>query len=152
MLRPHSRGSVRLSSKKPTAAPLIDPAFLTDERDVTGMLNAMRLARQLGQTAALGKWRRKELLPGPAIFSDAEMRAYLRRSLGTYWHPSGTCAMGSSPDAVVGLDLKVRGVDGLRVADASVMPSVPGANLNATVLAIAERAADIIRPSSLAGV
>ncbi len=152
MLRPHSRGSVRLSSRKPTAAPLIDPAFLTDERDVTGMLDAMRLARQLGQTAALGKWRKKELLPGPAIFSDAEMRAYLRRSLGTYWHPAGTCAMGSSPDAVVGLDLKVRGVDGLRVADASVMPSVPGANLNATVLAIAERAADIIRPSFLAGV
>jgi choline dehydrogenase len=149
MLRPHSRGSVRLASKDPTAAPLIDPAFLTDERDVTGMLNAMRLARQLGQTRSLAEWRNKELLPGPDVSTDAELRAYLRRSLGTYWHPAGTCAMGSTPDAVVDLDLRVHGVEGLRVADASVMPSIPGANLNATVLAIAERAAEIIHPSSV---
>jgi choline dehydrogenase len=144
MLRPHSRGSVRLASKDPIAAPLIDPAFLTDERDVTGMLNAMRLARQLGQTAAMAKWRKEELLPGPDVSTDTEPRAFLRRSLGTYWHPVGTCAMGSAPDAVVDLDLKVHGVEGLRVVDASVMPSVPGANLNATVLAIAERAAELI--------
>jgi choline dehydrogenase len=144
MLRPHSRGSVRLGTADPTAAPLIDPAFLTDERDVVGMLNAMRLARQLGQTTAMAKWRKEEVLPGPDVSSEAEVRAYLRRSIGTYWHPAGTCAMGSAPTAVVDLDLKVNGVDGLRVVDASVMPSVPGANLNATVLAIAERAADII--------
>ena len=74
--------------------------------------------------------------------NDAELRAYLGRSLGTYWHPAGTCAMGSASDAVVDLDLRERGLAALRVADASVMPSVPGANLNATVLAIAERAAD----------
>jgi choline dehydrogenase len=144
MLRPHSRGSVRLASKDPTAAPLIDPAFLTDERDVTGMLNAMRLARRLGETTAMAKWRKEELLPGPDVSIDTELRAYLRRSLGTYWHPAGTCAMGSEPDAVVDLDLRVHGVDGLRVADASVMPSVPAANPNATVVAIAERAAEII--------
>jgi len=74
MLRPHSRGSVRLASKNPTAAPLIDRAFLTDERDVTGMLNAMRLARRLGQTAALAKWRTSELLPGPKMSNDAELQ------------------------------------------------------------------------------
>jgi choline dehydrogenase len=148
MLRPHSRGSVRLASKDPSAAPLIDPAFLSDERDMTGMLNAMRLARRLGQAAAMAKWRKKELLPGPDVSTDTELRAYLRRSLGTYWHPAGTCAMGSAPDAVVDIDLRVHGVDGLRVVDASVMPSVPGANLNATVLALAERAAEIIHQSS----
>jgi choline dehydrogenase len=150
MLRPHSRGSVRLATKDPTAAPLIDPAFLTDERDAVGMLDAMRLARRLGQTTAMAKWRKEELLPGPDVSTEAELRAYLRRSLGTYWHPAGTCAMGSAPTAVVDLDLKVRGVEGLRVVDASVMPSVPGANLNATVLAIAERAADIICRSPFA--
>jgi choline dehydrogenase len=144
MLRPHSRGSVRLASKDPTTAPLIDPAFLTDERDVTGMLDAMRLARQLGQTTAMAKWRKQEVLPGPYVSTDTELRAYLRRSVGTYWHPAGTCAMGSEPDAVVDLDLGVRGVDGLRVVDASVMPSVPAANPVVTVLAIAERAVEII--------
>jgi choline dehydrogenase len=150
MLRPHSRGSVRLATKDPTAAPLIDPALLTDDRDVTGMLNAMRLARRLGQSAAMAKWRKEELLPGPDVSTETELRAYLRRSVGTYWHPAGTCAMGSAPTAVVDLDLKVNGVEGLRVADASVMPSVPGANLNATVLAIAERAAEIICRSPFA--
>jgi choline dehydrogenase len=150
MLRPYSRGSVRLVTKDPTAAPLIDPAFLTDERDAVGMLNAMRLARRLGQTTAMAKWRKEELLPGPDVSTEAELRAFLRRSLGTYWHPAGTCAMGSAPTAVVDLDLKVNGVEGLRVVDASVMPSVPGANLNATVLAIAERAAEIICRSPFA--
>jgi choline dehydrogenase len=144
MLRPHSRGSVRLATTEPTAAPLIDPAFLTDERDVVGMLDAMRLGRRLGETRAMGEWRNEEILPGPDVSTEAELRAYLRRSVGTYWHPAGTCAMGSTPTAVVDLDLKVNGVDGLRVVDASVMPSVPGANLNATVLAIAERAAEMI--------
>jgi choline dehydrogenase len=144
MLRPHSRGSVRLASKDPTTAPLIDPAFLSDERDVTGMLNAMRLARRLGETTAMAKWRKEEFLPGPDVSTDTELRAYLRRSLDTYWHPAGTCAMGSEPDAVVDLDLRVHGLDGIRVVDASVMPWVPAANPNATVLAIAERAADII--------
>jgi choline dehydrogenase len=114
------------------------------------MLNAMRLARQLGQTKSLAKWRNKEVLPGPEVSTDTELRAYLRRSLGTYWHPAGTCAMGSTPNAVVDLDLRVLGVEGLRVADASVMPSIPGANLNATVLAIAERAAEIIHHSPVA--
>jgi choline dehydrogenase len=150
MLRPHSRGSVRLATTDPTAAPLIDPAFLTDERDAVGMLKALRLARRLGQTTAMAKWRKEELHPGPDVSTEAELLAYLRRSLGTYWHPAGTCAMGSAPTAVVDLDLKVRGVEGLRVVDASVMPSVPGANLNATVLAIAERAAEIICRSPLA--
>ena len=144
MLRPHSRGSVRLASNNPALAPLIDPALLDDERDVTGMLNTMRLARRLGQTKALAKWRKEEILPGSDVSTEAELRAYLRRSVGTYWHPAGTCAMGSAPEAVVDLDLKVNGVEGLRVVDASVMPSVPGANLNATVVAIAERAAEII--------
>jgi choline dehydrogenase len=145
MLQPHSRGSVRLASPDPGAAPLIDPGFLTDERDVTFNLNAFRAARALGESHALAAWRGEEAIPGPEVSSDEQLLAYLRQSLGTYFHPAGTCRMGSGPEAVTDTELRVRGVGGLRVVDASVMPSLPAANPNATVLAIAEKAAELIR-------
>jgi choline dehydrogenase len=143
-LRPHSRGSLVLASADPTAAPLIDPAFLTDERDLTRMVTALELARGVGGSRALAQWRDKEVFPGPASQDADELHAYLRRSVGTYFHPVGTCRMGSDPESVVDANLRVRGISRLRVADASVMPTLVAANPNATVLAIAERAAAMI--------
>lgn len=145
VLRPHSRGSVRLASAEPTAPPLIDPGFFTDERDIALMLRAARAAREVGAADALKPWRAAEVIPGPRVSSDDELVAYLRRAAGTYFHPVGTCRIGSGTDAVVDTELRVRGVEGLRVADAAVMPSPPAANPNATVLAIAEKAAALIR-------
>jgi choline dehydrogenase len=144
VLRPHSRGSVMLASNDPEAAPLIDPGLLRDERDMRTMLGGLRLAREVGAAAALAEWRKEEVQPGPTVRAEAQERDYLRRSTGTYNHPVGTCRLGVDERAVTDLELRVRGLDGLRVADASVMPSIPGANTNATVLAIAERAAAII--------
>jgi choline dehydrogenase len=148
MLRPHSRGSVRLASSDPTAAPLIDPAFLTDERDVAFMVQAARVAREVSAADALAPWRDAEVIPGPGTSSDEELLAYLRHGVGTYFHPVGTCRMGTDGDAVTDTELRVHGVEGLRVADASVMPSLPAANPNASVLAIAEKAADLIRAAA----
>jgi choline dehydrogenase len=111
---------------------------------MTGMLAALELARRVGESQALAEWRHKEELPGPASQDADELRAFLRRSVGTYFHPVGTCRMGSEPQAVVDANLRVRGISGLRVADASVMPTLVAANPNATVLAIAERAAAMI--------
>jgi choline dehydrogenase len=144
-LRPHSRGSVMLTSKDPEAAPVIDPGLLSDERDMRTMLTALRLTREIGAAPALAEWRKEEVQPGPTVRTEPRERDYLRRSTGTYNHPIGTCRLGIDERAVTDLELRVRGIDGLRVADASVMPSIPGANTNATVLAIAERAAAIIR-------
>ena len=143
-IRPHSRGTVLLASSDPDVSPLIDPGLLTDERDMRTMLSALRLAREIGDAPALAEWRREEAQPGPAVQTEAQERDYLRRSTGSYSHPVGTCRLGVDERAVTDLELRVRGVDGLRVADASVMPSIPAAPTNATVLAIAERAAAII--------
>jgi choline dehydrogenase len=142
LLAPLSRGSVTLASADPGSAPLIDPGLLTDDRDVADMLAGLRLARAVGTSPLLAPWRMSEVFPGVAVQTGNELRR--SGSVGTYFHPVGTCKLGTDPDAVVDLQLRVRGVEGLRVADASVMPSLPAANTNATVLAIAERAAAII--------
>ena len=144
LLQPYSRGSVRLVSNDPSAPPSIDPGFLTDERDVAGMLTGLRIAREIGGSQALAAWREAEVLPGAQVRAVAELRAFLNRSIGTYFHGVGTCRMGTGPDAVVDTQLRIHGIDGLRIVDASVMPSIPGANTNTTVLAIAERAAELI--------
>ena len=151
LLQPHSRGSVRLVSNDPTVAPSIDPGFLTDERDVAGMLNGLRIAREIGGSQALAAWREAEVLPGPQVTTVAKMRQFLNRAIGTYFHGVGTCRIGIAADAVVDTQLRVHGIEGLRIADASVMPSIPGANTNATVLAIAERAAATITTENSAG-
>jgi len=144
MLAPHSRGSVRLVSSDPAAAPLIDPAFLTDQRDVEFMVRAARAARELGESDALQAWRDEEVVPGRQATSDEDLAAYLRQSISTYFHPVGTCRMGTGPSAVTDVRLRVHGLDRLRIADASVMPTLPAANPNAAVVAVAERAADLI--------
>jgi choline dehydrogenase len=145
LMLPRSRGTVRLASAEPGTPPLIDPNYYADPRDLETFAAGLRAAREIGRAAALDPWRGEEVLPGPDVNDDASLRAYLRRNLSTYAHPGGTCQMGTDGHAVVGTDLRVRGISGLRVADASVMPSAPSANTNATVYAIAERAADLIQ-------
>jgi choline dehydrogenase len=144
LLAPFSRGSLRLASNVPGAAPTIDPRYYTDPRDLDMMVAGLRMAREIGCADALAPWRGPEALPGPGVVGDEQLRAYLRRNIRSYSHYAGTCALGTDELAVVDTELRVRGVDGLRVADASVMPSPASANTNATVYAIAERAADLI--------
>jgi choline dehydrogenase len=96
------------------------------------------------QASALAAWRREEVAPGPEVTDEEALRAYVKASFISYYHPVGTCAMGNTELSVVDSELRVRGIDGLRVADASVMPSIPSNNTNATVYAIADRAAELI--------
>jgi len=145
LMLPRSRGTVRLASAQPGTPPLIDPNYYADPRDLHAFAAGLRAAREIGSARALDEWRGEEVLPGPGVNDDASLRAYLRRNLSTYAHPGGTCRIGTDADAVVGTDLRVHGIGGLRVADASVMPSAPSANTNATVYAIAERAATLIQ-------
>ncbi|NEB03090.1 GMC family oxidoreductase N-terminal domain-containing protein [Streptomyces sp. SID13726] len=141
---PHSSGTVRLSDARPGSAPVVDPGYLSDERDLEVMRRGLVLARRIGQADALAEWRKQEAVPGSWTRREAE-DDYIRRSLGAYFHFTGTCRMGHGPDTVVDpADLRVHEMAGLRVADASVMPSIPSANTNATVYAIAERAAELI--------
>ena len=148
LMLPRSRGTVRLASAEPGTPPLIDPNYYADPRDLHTFAAGLRAAREIGRAAALDQWRGEEVLPGPDVNDDASLRAYLRRNLSTYAHPGGTCRIGTDGHAVVDTDLRVHGISGLRVADASVMPSAPSANTNATVYAIAERAAHLIQAQS----
>jgi len=144
--RPDSRGSVRLAGAAPQTRPLIDPGLLADDRDLDRLEEGVRLVRQAAAQPGLAKLAQAEVWPGPDVRDRAGLRGYIRRGVGSYWHPAGTCRMGHDPAAVVDPDLRVHGLTGLRVADASVMPTIPNAHPNATVLAIAERAADLIPP------
>jgi len=146
-----SRGRLTLGSRDPRHRPQIDPGYLSDVRDLNALAAGVRTARDYGTAAPLSKICTAELAPGDGAHTDHEMRDYIRGSLVTLYHPVGTCAMGgdvaksaSGYDSVVDPMLRVRGVDGLRVVDASVMPTLPRGNTNAPVIAIAERAADLI--------
>jgi choline dehydrogenase len=141
---PASRGSVRLASADPRQAPLIDPGFLREPRDVDRLEAGLRLIRQAAASTALRAAGQAEAWPGPEVTTSAGLRQYIRRTVSSYYHPAGTCRLGADADAVTDLRLRVRGVTGLRVADASVMPAIPNAHPSATVLAIAERAAELI--------
>jgi choline dehydrogenase len=144
VVAPDSRGTVRLASGDPGQAPLIDPGFLTEPGDTDRLMAGLRLIRQACARPALRATMRAEVWPGPGVTSSAALRHYIRRTVGSYYHPAGTCRMGTGNDAVADPQLRVRGISGLRVADASVMPVIPNAPLAATVYAIAERAADLI--------
>jgi choline dehydrogenase len=144
-IRPYSRGTVRLETSDPTRPPLVDPNYLGDDRDLRTMLDGLAIARTIGEASALDRWRGKELTPGPDARDEDALREYLRAATSTYFHPVGTCAMGETEEAAVDSALRVHGIDGLRVVDASVMPSLPSNNPMATVYGIAERAAELIR-------
>jgi choline dehydrogenase-like flavoprotein len=143
-LRPRSRGTVRLTSADPAAAPLIDPNYWSDPYDREGSLKGLRLARDILSQPALRPFVLAERLPGQAIKSDEDLMQYAYRSCKTDHHPVGTCAMGPGENAVTTPDLKVRGIEGLRVVDASVMPFVPSCNTNAPTIMVAEKASDAI--------
>jgi choline dehydrogenase len=146
-----SRGFVRLRSNDPRHKPAIDPAYLSDGADIDPLVSGLRMAREFAAAGPMAKLCTVELAPGPGVRTDTELREYIRRDLGTLFHPVGTCTMGgdsrlaaSKLTSVVDPELRVRGIDGLRVVDASVMPAVPRGNTNAPTIAIAERAADLI--------
>lgn len=144
-LHPRSRGTVRLSSSDPAAAPLIDPNYWSDPHDRTMSLEGLKLAREIMQQAALKPYVMAERLPGPKVMTDEQLFDYGCANAKTDHHPVGTCKMGRGPDAVVGLDLKVHGVEGLRVCDSSVMPRVPSCNTNAPTIMVGEKGSDLIR-------
>jgi len=146
-----SRGRILLSSADPRHRPLIDPAYLADPADLDALVRGIGLVREIARARPMRKMCSAELAPGPDLRSDADLRDFVRRDVSTLYHPVGTCAMGSESRldasglaAVVDTDLRVRGVEGLRVVDAAVMPTVPRGNTNAPTIAIAERAADLI--------
>jgi len=144
VMLPFSRGSVRLSGPDAGAPPIVDPNYFSDERDLRAMVSALRVARQIGAASAYSPWRAAEAAPGPAADDDDALRNFAKAAYQSYSHPVGTCAMGDTDMSVVDGELRVHGISGLRVADASVMPSIPSANTAATVYAIAERAAELI--------
>lgn len=143
--RPKSRGRVRLRSADHRDAPLLDPRYLSDPSDWQGMRDALSLARELLSQPAFAPYRGAELRPGRRVRSRAEIDAYIRRSASSGYHPCGTCRMGSGPAAVVDGRLRLHGIEGLRVADGSVIPSIPSGNLNAPTIMIGEKAAAMIR-------
>lgn len=144
VVAPDSRGSVLLASANPQAAPLIDPSFLREAPDLDRLAEGLNLVRHAAAETAFVDPRRAEVWPGGNVRTTAGLRGYIRRTVGSYYHPAGTCRMGTGPEAVVDPQLRVHGITGLRVADASVIPTIPNAHPNATVLTIAERAAELI--------
>lgn len=145
-LRPRSRGRIGLLSADPLDDPMIDPHYLSEPEDLDRLVTGARIARNVLAQPAFDSFRGAEIFPGESVSSDDEgaMRAFVRRKAGTIYHPVGSCRMGEDDEAVVDLRLRVHGIDGLRVVDASVMPKLIGGNTNAPVIAIAERAADLV--------
>ena len=150
-LRPESRGSVHIRAAQHDAHPAIRPNYLSDSLDQQTAIAGLRWARTLAEQPALTPFIEHELEPGEALQSDEDLLAYARETGGTIYHPVGTCKMGMEGDkmAVVDDQLRVRGTTGLRVVDASVMPRLVSGNTNAPTIAIAEKASDMIRASSI---
>ncbi|WP_407975955.1 GMC family oxidoreductase [Brucella pseudogrignonensis] len=144
-LHPRSRGTVRLASNDPAAAPLIDPNYWSDPHDRKMSLEGLKIAREILQQDALKPYVMAERLPGPKVVSDDDLFDYACANAKTDHHPVGTCRMGTDAMAVVDLELKVRGLEGLRVCDSSIMPRVPSCNTNAPTIMVGEKGADIIR-------
>ena len=149
VLRPQSKGRVFLESKDPKKAPGIDPNFFGEQRDFDVLLKGAKLTREILNAPALSKYRGKEIYTTPDM-TDAEWEKHIRDRADTVYHPVGTCKMGTDELSVVDPTLRVRGVDGLRVVDASVMPTLIGGNTNAPTIMIAEKAADLIKQAQVA--
>jgi len=146
-VRPESVGTVTLDSTNPTADPVIDPQYLTAEPDLTVLREGIKKAREIAQADAFDDIRGDEVWPGEDVQTDAEIEAHVRDTAHTVYHPIGTCKMGPAEDdlAVVDPQLRVRGVEGLRVADASIMPKITSGNTNAPSIVIGEKVADLIK-------
>ncbi len=140
LMRPRSRGTVKLTSNDPLAPALIDPNYLSEPRDLDLLAEGVAIARELGAAAAFADWRAQEIYPGPNSVSAADRRNFVLRAANSFHHPIGTCRIG----AVVDGALHVKGVTGLRVIDASVLPGIPQAMINAATIAVAEKASDLV--------
>jgi choline dehydrogenase len=143
-LRPTSRGTVRIKSNDPRQAPAMRPNYLSTELDCETTVAGLKLARIIAATRAMKDYTLEEYRPGPDARSDADLLDFARNHGATIFHPVGTCRMGVDRDAVVDPQLRVNGVDGLRVVDASVMPTLVSGNTNWPTVMIAEKAADLI--------
>lgn len=142
VLRPESRGSV--TRKDMAGAPVIDLGLLSDDRDMARLVKGITLARQILRQGPMAQHGLSEIIPGNTVETDADLRAYIRANARTVYHPVGTCAMGTGASAVVDPKLRVRGIQGLRVVDASIMPTIVSGNTNAPAIMIAEKAAEMI--------
>ena len=140
LMRPRSRGSVTLATNDPRAPAVIDPNFLSDPADLSVLIEGVTLARRLGAAAAFAEWRQEEVYPGRTWEKPTSRAEFVRRAVNSFHHPVGTCRIGSVVDSM----LRVEGVSGLRVVDASVLPGLPAAMINAAVMAVAEKASDLI--------
>lgn len=149
VLRPRSRGSVRLASRDPLADPLIDPAFLADPDDLDRLVRGFGITRAIMEAPALAPYRKQEMWSA-GVTRDEDVRALLRGRVDTVYHPVGSCRMGGDPAAVVDAELRVHGLQALRVIDASVMPDLIGGNTNAPTIMIGEKGADLLlgRPAA----
>ena len=148
ILHPESRGTVRLNSADPNAAVRIAYNYLSAPADIAKFRKGFRMAREIGNQSALDPFRGDELAPGANVQSDAEIDAHLRRTATTVSHPVSTCRMGTDENCVLNPDLRVRGIESLRVVDASAFPDIVSAHTNAAVIMLAEKAADLIRGRS----
>jgi len=144
VLKPQSRGMVAVTTPDPTAKPFIVHAYYTDPEDVRSGVAGLRMVMDFARQAPLSHYAQTPNV-APASDDDAELERHMRATCQTIYHPVGTCRMGAEDTSVVDPELRVRGVEGLRVVDASVMPSVPRGNTNAPTIAVAERASDLIR-------
>lgn len=147
-LRPESRGSIHIKSARPTDYPAIRPNYLSARTDQQTVVESLKIARRIFNAPPLDAYRGAELEPGADVQSDDELLSFARERGNTIYHPVGTCKMGSDPMAVVDAQLRVYGVQNLRVIDASIMPNLISGNTNAPVIMIAEKAADMIRMAS----
>ena len=144
-LRPESRGEIKLRSPDPADAPAVHPNYLATETDQRTIVAGLKLCRQILANPHLQHFIASEFQPGPEIESDEQLLDYARRRGGTVYHPTSTCKMGSDPMSVVDAELRVHGIGGLRVADASIMPTVVSGNTNAATIMIGEKLADMVR-------
>ncbi|MCW6512556.1 GMC family oxidoreductase [Lichenifustis flavocetrariae] len=144
LLRPKSRGHLAIRSRDPAEPPVIVPGYLSDDADIAAMRDGVRLIRRLVEQAPLDAYRGREIAPGPSVTSDVAIDTWIRDTSGTTFHPVGTCRMGTDDASVVDGALKLRGIESLRVVDASVMPAMIGGNTSVPTMMIAEKAADMM--------
>lgn len=143
-LAPRSRGCITLATANPMDAPLIQPNYLSAPEDIAVLREGVRISREILSAAPFAKWRGDEIFPGSDVQNDADIDAFIRARAETIYHPAGTCRMGNDEDAVLDAEMRVRGIEGLRVIDASAMPVLVRGNTNAPVVMMAEKAADMI--------
>jgi choline dehydrogenase len=149
-LRPESRGEILLRSPDPATPPAIHPNYLSAELDRRTLVDGLKLGRRIAEQPAMQHYIASEYMPGAAVQSDDELLAYAKQYGGTIFHPCSTCKMGIDPMAVVDDELRVHGLQGLRVADASIMPTLVSGNTNAACIMIGEKCADLVRERALA--